>query len=43
MRTLKWIIAHFSLTGGTKKVTNAIAAGFFGTFICLERKRVDFR
>ena len=24
----KWIIAHFSPTGGTKKVTNAIATGF---------------
>ena len=24
----KWIVAHFSPTGGTKKVADAIAAGF---------------
>lgn len=28
MNIEKWIIAHFSPTGGTKKVANAIAAGF---------------
>ena len=28
MNIEKWIIAHFSPTGGTKKITNAIAAGF---------------
>ncbi len=28
MRIEKWIIAHFSPTGGTKKVADAIAAGF---------------
>ena len=28
MHIEKWIIAHFSPTGGTKKVTDAIAAGF---------------
>ena len=28
MNIEKWIIAHFSLTGGTKKVADAIAAGF---------------
>ena len=28
MNTPKWIIAHFSPTGGTKKVADAIAAGF---------------
>ena len=28
MKIKKWIIAHFSPTGGTKKVADAIAAGF---------------
>lgn len=28
MNTRKWIIAHFSPTGGTKKIADAIAAGF---------------
>ena len=28
MNIEKWIIAHFSPTGGTKKVADAIAAGF---------------
>ena len=28
MNTPKWIIAHFSPTGGTKRVADAIAAGF---------------
>lgn len=28
MNTSKWIIAHFSPTGGTKRVADAIAAGF---------------
>ncbi len=28
MKAEKWIIAHFSPTGGTKKVADAIAAGF---------------
>ena len=28
MKIEKWIIAHFSPTGGTKKVADAIAAGF---------------
>ena len=28
MNTEKWIIAHFSPTGGTKKIADAIAAGF---------------
>ena len=28
MHIEKWIIAHFSPTGGTKKVADAIAAGF---------------
>jgi len=28
LRTEKWILAHFSPTGGTKKVSDAIAAGF---------------
>ena len=28
MNIKKWIIAHFSPTGGTKKVADAIAAGF---------------
>ena len=29
MNIEKWIIAHFSPTGGTKRVADAIAAGFF--------------
>ena len=28
MNIKKWIIAHFSPTGGTKKIADAIAAGF---------------
>ena len=28
MNIEKWIVAHFSPTGGTKKVADAIAAGF---------------
>ena len=28
MNIKKWIIAHFSPTGGTRKITDAIAAGF---------------
>ena len=28
MNIEKWIIAHFSPTGGTKRVADAIAAGF---------------
>ena len=28
MNVEKWIVAHFSPTGGTKKVADAIAAGF---------------
>ena len=28
MNNEKWIIAHFSPTGGTRKVADAIAAGF---------------
>ena len=28
MNIEKWIIAHFSPTGGTKRIADAIAAGF---------------
>ena len=31
MNVEKWIIAHFSPTGGTKKVADAIAAGFLSS------------
>ena len=37
----KWIIAHFSPTGGTKKVADAIAAGFYTPIVELDLTKAD--
>ena len=42
MNTPKWIIAHFSPTGGTKKVADAIAAGFERPIVEMDLTRADF-
>ena len=41
MNIEKWIIAHFSPTGGTKKVANAIAAGFHTPVVEMDLTKVD--
>ena len=42
MNIEKWIIAHFSPTGGTKKIADAIAAGFNVPVVELDLTRADF-
>ena len=37
----KWIIAHFSPTGGTKKVADAIAAGFHTPVVEMDLTKAD--
>ena len=41
MNIEKWIIAHFSPTGGTKKVADAIAAGFNTPFVEMDLTKAD--
>ena len=41
MNIEKWIIAHFSPTGGTKKVADAIAAGFGTPVAEMDLTRID--
>ena len=41
MNIEKWIIAHFSPTGGTKKVADAIAAGFSIPVVEMDLTRAD--
>ena len=41
MNTKKWIIAHLSPTGGTKKVADAIAAGFNVLTVEMDLTRAD--
>ena len=41
MNVEKWIIAHFSPTGGTKKIADAIAAGFNTTIEEMDLTRAD--
>ena len=41
MTIKKWIIAHFSPTGGTKKVADAIAAGFNTPVVEMDLTRAD--
>ncbi len=41
MHIEKWIIAHFSPTGGTKKVADAIAAGFGTPVVEMDLARAD--
>ena len=41
MNVEKWIIAHFSPTGGTKKIADAIAAGFHIPVAELDLTRAD--
>ena len=41
MNIEKWIIAHFSPTGGTKKVADAIAAGFRTPVVEMDLTKVD--
>ena len=41
MNIEKWIIAHFSPTGGTKKVADAIAAGFNIPFVEMDLTKAD--
>ena len=41
MNIEKWIIAHFSPTGGTKKVADAIAAGFQTGVVELDLTKAD--
>ena len=41
MNIEKWIIAHFSPTGGTKKVADAIAAGFHTHVVEMDLTRAD--
>lgn len=41
MKIEKWIIAHFSPTGGTKKVTDAIAAGFRMPLVEMDLTKAD--
>ena len=42
MNIEKWIIAHFSPTGGTKKVADAIAAGFNIPVVEMDLTKADF-
>ena len=41
MNTPKWIVAHFSPTGGTKKVADAIAAGFGTPVVEMDLTKAD--
>ena len=41
MNIEKWIIAHFSPTGGTKKVADAIAAGFGTPVVEMDLTKAD--
>ena len=41
MNIEKWIIAHFSPTGGTRKVANAIAAGFGTPTVEMDLTKAD--
>ena len=41
MNSEKWIIAHFSPTGGTKKVADAIAAGFGTPVVEMDLTKAD--
>lgn len=41
MNIEKWIIAHFSPTGGTKKVADAIAAGFHTPTVEMDLTKAD--
>ena len=41
MNIEKWIIAHFSPTGGTKKVADAIAAGFSAPVVEMDLTKAD--
>ena len=41
MNIEKWIIAHFSPTGGTKKVADAIAAGFNTPVVKMDLTKAD--
>ena len=41
MNIEKWIIAHFSPTGGTKKVADAIAAGFGTPVAEMDLTKID--
>ena len=41
MKIEKWIIAHFSPTGGTKKVADAIAAGFHMPLVEMDLTKAD--
>ena len=41
MNIEKWIIAHFSPTGGTKRVADAIAAGFGTPVVEMDLTKVD--
>lgn len=41
MNIEKWIVAHFSPTGGTKKVADAIAAGFGTPVVEMDLTKAD--
>lgn len=41
MKIAKWIVAHFSPTGGTKKIADAIAAGFRTPVTEMDLMRAD--
>ena len=41
MNIEKWIVAHFSPTGGTKKVADAIAAGFCAPVVEMDLTKED--
>lgn len=41
MNIEKWIVAHFSPTGGTKKVADAIATGFGTTVVEMDLTKAD--
>ena len=41
MNIEKWIVAHFSPTGGTKKIADAIAAGFGTPVVEMDLTKVD--
>ena len=41
MNIEKWVIAHFSPTGGTKKVADAIAAGFHTPVVEMDLTKTD--
>ena len=41
MKTSRWIVAHFSPTGGTKKIADAIAAGFDTPVVEMDLTKAD--